>query len=217
MDCSGFTIRVLSFDNIPSTLLSDLYSMRKKIFYERLNWQVQVQGEYEVDQYDGVNTDYVILFYQAMPVAGVRMINTLNPYMANGIFASYFSQSLPSKSDIIESSRFFVDKMRVKKTGLSSYPVTSILLRAMVEYALESFAVSIITIVSKPMARIVKKSGCLYRTLDVGYINEIEPLHLISIEVTHENLTSLSNLIDTRWPNKNSELCSVHTEFRLNI
>lgn len=211
MDCGGFTIGVFSFNKMPSDLLFDLYSMRKKVFYERLSWKVQVLGEHEVDQYDTVNTDYVVVSYQAMPVAGVRMISTVNPYMANGVFASCFSQSLPSEADVIESSRFFVDKERVKKNGLSCYPITSMLLKAMVDYARKSFAVSIITIVSKPMERIVKNAGCLYSILDIGYINEAEPLYLISIEVTKENLASLSTLIEARWPNKNAGLFSEYT------
>lgn len=200
MDGSGFIARSFSYDTVPDSVLFDLYGMRKRVFYERLNWKVHVQGDHEVDQYDDANADYVILSYRSMPVAGVRMISTLNPYMANGVFSPYFSQPLPCQADIIESSRFFVDKGRVQANGLSSYPLTPMLLKSMVDYAQANGAVTILTIVSKPMARIVKNAGCLYEVYGIGHISEREPLYLINIEVTPANLASLSQSIEARWP-----------------
>lgn len=200
MNSSDFKVRTFSFDTAPDNVLSDLYGLRKRVFHERLNWKVSVQGEYEMDQYDDGHADYLILTHRTMPVAGVRFINTTHPYMANGVFAPYFSRPLPSQSDVVESSRFFVDKERVQAIGLAAYPLTPMLLKAMVHYAENVGASTILTIVSKPMARIVKNAGCIYEVYDVGYISEREPLYLINLEVSTRNLVSLSRTIKARWP-----------------
>jgi len=200
MNGSGFKVRTFSYDTVPDNVLFDLYGMRKRVFHDRLHWKVQVDGHHEIDQYDDANADYVILSDRTMPLAGVRFINTVHPYMANGVFAPYFKQPLPRQADIIESSRFFVDKNRVREAGLAAYPLTPMLIRAMVSYAQNVGASSILTIVSKPMARIVKQAGCLYEVYDVGHISEREPLYLINLEVSSRHLATLSETIKARWP-----------------
>ncbi|MFH7617722.1 acyl-homoserine-lactone synthase, partial [Pseudomonas syringae group genomosp. 7] len=76
--------------------------------------------------------------------------------------------SAPKNTIMAESSRCFVDSVRARSLGFLHAPVTEMLLFSMHNHAALSGLQSIISGVSRAMARIVRKSGWEHRVLAAG-------------------------------------------------
>jgi len=119
----------------PHPWVAELYGLRKHVFADRLNWRVAVRDGIELDEYDSQNTTYLVGLCDGIPLAGVRLINTLEPYMVEGPFRDFFTCVPPKQALMAESSRFFVDKTRSRKLGLAHLPLTEMLLYSMHDHA----------------------------------------------------------------------------------
>lgn len=184
----------------PRTWLPDLYGLRKSVFADRLNWKVNVRNGIEVDEYDTVQAMYIIGAYNGLPLASLRLINTLEPYMLEGPFHDFFAYKPPKNFLIAEVSRFFVDKFRSRALGLASMPLTEMLLLSMHNYAFSVGLKSIITVVSNPMARIVRSAGWQYNILDSGKASLDEKVLLLDMPVTCQNHQRLVARITKKCP-----------------
>lgn len=188
----------VDYANASQELLSNLYGLRKEVFADRLNWKVSVRGDHEVDEYDNAFSTYLVGTCLGVPLASVRLINTVHPYMVEGPFRGFFSHELPKSDLIAESSRFFVDKTRSRALGLGRMPLTEMLLLAMHTHAARAGLDSIITVVSEAMSRIVLKAGWHYETLDVGEASPGETVLLLDMPVSRENDQRLKGVIEAR-------------------
>lgn len=192
--------------NAPHTWLSDLYSLRKSVFADRLNWKVNVRNGIEVDEYDTVQATYIIGAYNGLPLASLRLINTLEPYMLEGPFHDFFAYKPPKNCLIAESSRFFVDKLRSRALGLVNMPLTEMLLLSMHNYAVSVGLTSIITVVNSAMARIVRNAGWQYNMLDSGEARPGEKVLLLDMPVTCQNHQRLVARIAKKCPKPGAAL-----------
>jgi len=197
---SGLGFHAINYLEATSRCLEDLYSVRKEIFADRLNWKVSVSEQLEFDEYDSPQTTYLIGHWEGIPLAGLRLINTLNPYMVEGPFRSFFNAELPKDVLMAESSRFFVDTMRVRHLGLTGLPLTQMLLFAMHNHATTTGLTSIITVVSKAMSRIVHTAGWHYSVLATGEAAPGETVLLLQMPVTPENHQRLLAAIALKYP-----------------
>jgi acyl homoserine lactone synthase len=179
-------------------LMGELYGLRKEVFADRLDWRVMVHDGREIDEYDNPFTTYLVGMYAGLPVASLRLINTQNPYMAEGPFRRFFNHGLPKDQLIAESSRFFVDKTRSKAFGLRRVPITEMLLLAMHSHAVHLGLNSIITVVSQAMARIVLRAGWHYDILDTGNASPREKVLLLNMPVHPENDQRLKKTIESK-------------------
>ncbi|MGY2402164.1 acyl-homoserine-lactone synthase [Pseudomonas sp. SDO5271_S396] len=178
---------VLEYSATPHAWASDLYSLRKQVFADRMNWKVNISGGLEFDEYDNEQTTYLIGAINGIPLAGLRLINTLNPYMVEGPFRDFFRIDPPKHSRMAESSRFFVDKTRSRALDLGHMPLTEMLLFSMHNYAASSGLDSIITVVSNAMGRIVRNAGWHYDVLDSGEASPGEKVLLLNMPVNELN------------------------------
>ncbi|KAA8690642.1 Autoinducer synthesis protein AhlI [Pseudomonas caricapapayae] len=195
---SGFEFQIASYNTMPVTLLETLYSMRKKIFSDRLEWNVRVSHAFEFDEYDSATATYLIGRWNGIPLAGLRLINTCDPYMLEGPFRCFFDYPAPKNTAMAESSRFFVDTARARSLGILHAPLTEMLLFSMHNHAALSGLQSIITVVSKAMARIVRKSGWEHRVLSSGEASPGETVLLLEMPVTADNHQRLLESIALR-------------------
>ncbi|WP_122220716.1 acyl-homoserine-lactone synthase [Pseudomonas syringae group genomosp. 3] len=184
---NGFLFQVASYTDMPVELLESVYALRKKIFSDRLEWDVHVSHAFEFDAYDNVRATYLVGSWNGIALAGLRLINTCDPYMVEGPFRSFFDYQAPKASLVAESSRFFVDTAVARSLGILQAPLTEMLLFSMHNHAASSGLGSIITVVSKAMARIVRKSGWEYRVLSTGEASPGETVLLLDMPVTADN------------------------------
>nr|AAT90822.1 AHL synthase [uncultured proteobacterium QS1] len=184
----------------PHAWLLELYGLRKKVFADRLSWKVNVRNGIELDEYDTDQTVYIVGTRNGLPLASLRLINTLKPYMLEGPFQDFFDYKPPKNCLIAESSRFFVDKIRSRALGLANMPLTEMLLLSMHNYAVSVGVKSIITVVSRAMARIVRTAGWQYNILASGETSEGEKLLLLDMPVTCQNHQQLLVGITKKFP-----------------
>ncbi|MBC2656067.1 acyl-homoserine-lactone synthase [Pseudomonas sp. MSSRFD41] len=188
----------IDYTNASQDLLGNLYGLRKEVFADRLNWKVNVCGNQEVDEYDTPRATYLVGVHTGIPLASLRLINTLHPYMVEGPFRNFFSHPTPKHRLIAESSRFFVDKTRSRALGLQRLPLTEMLLLAMHSHGAHTGLESIITVVSQAMSRIVHRAGWHYEILDSGQATPGERVLLLKMPISADNARSLQAMIATK-------------------
>jgi acyl homoserine lactone synthase len=143
-------------------LLKCMFRLRRRVFKDRLNWDVSSSDGMEIDIFDAFAPIYLVVLHEGVEVIGcVRLLPTTGPTMLSDAFPSLLDgQSPPSNPEILESSRFCVDTNRGGNTfggGLSQ--VTFLLFAAMIEYLCLVQARSIVTVTDLRMERILRRAG----------------------------------------------------------
>ena len=196
----------ISYNDIKEKKHDNIFHLRRETFKDRLNWQVQCKNDMEFDEYDNINTNYIIGSLQSNIICGVRFIRINQPNMITHTFQSCFGEVDFKNGNYIESSRFFVQKDRAKKFLSCDYPISTILLLSMINYSRHHGFDGIYTIVSKAMLSIIKRSGWKFEIIKEGCLSEQEHIYLLFLPVEIENQMELASKISTKLSCSNSEL-----------
>lgn len=91
--------------------LHAMHRLRYRVFKERLNWNVGVNGGYEIDTFDVLRPHYLLLHSFDARVAGcVRLLPSTGRTMLRDTFPMLLEgKTAPEDSRIWESSRFALD------------------------------------------------------------------------------------------------------------
>ncbi|MFN9001699.1 MAG: acyl-homoserine-lactone synthase [Holosporales bacterium] len=143
-------------------LMSAYFSKRYEVFFERLKWKVQCSNGMEKDQYDSLNSTYLIQVNPKHGVSGgVRFLPTTEPYMLKNTFGFLAKDKFkaPEDKNIIESSRFF--SLREPSSDVQSLvsQTTYELVLGMLEYSLINSIKQIITVTDPKIVRIFTRMG----------------------------------------------------------
>lgn len=168
----------VSYEEVKVTYSSEVYRLRKKTFSDRLGWDVVCNLDMEFDEFDNLNTRYIIGMYNGQLVCSVRFTRLEQPNMITHTFNACF-ETVPLPIDGIESSRFFVDKDRARQLHGGHYPLSRVLFLAMINWARHNEYNGIHTIVSRPMLTILKRSGWRVKTLKEAFLSERERIFLV--------------------------------------
>lgn len=143
--------------------LAAMHRLRKRVFHDRLGWDVQLVGDMEVDIYDSLDAHYLV----AMDADGeearmcVRFLPTTGRYMLADTFPVLLhGEPAPRAAALWESSRFAVDLGQ--RSGGSNRGVSTemcALLAAMNELALHKGWAEIITVTDVIIERLIKRAG----------------------------------------------------------
>jgi acyl homoserine lactone synthase len=155
-------IRIVTNDNAEHHV-SNLYQMhriRKAVFKDRLGWDVTVEGELEVDEYDALGPSYLLSIDRYGIINGcVRLMPTTGPNMLRDIFPSFVTKaSVPRGDRVWEASRFAVTGNATRaEAGLSQ--TTYDLLIGVLRFGLSSGICTIACVVDVRMERILRRAG----------------------------------------------------------
>ena len=143
-------------------LLKRMFRLRRRVFKDRLGWDVSSSDGMEIDVFDALGPTYLLALAGHDDVVGcVRLLPTMGPTMLGETFPSLLNgQPLPRDPNVLESSRFCVDTGRGANTlggGLSQ--VTFMLFAAMIEHLSSVQARSIVTVTDLRMERILRRAG----------------------------------------------------------
>lgn len=174
----------------------ELFSLRKSVFKDRLDWAVNCFNGMEFDEYDHPNTTYLLGVHDNTVICSLRLIKIKNPNMITGTFYRYFNQINIPEGNYIESSRFFVDKERVQNMSCNQYPVSTMLFLAALNYSRKFDYEGILTIVSHAIFIIMKRSGWHLTVLEKGLSEKNEKVYLLCLPVDTENQNILINCIN---------------------
>lgn len=143
-------------------LLKAMFGLRRRIFTDRLGWDVSSSGELELDVFDTLHPVYLIATSDDNEVLGsVRLLPTMGPTMLGNCFPDLLGQRpLPCRKDIIESSRFCVDTARaVERVENGLNRATIVLFAAMLETLQRCRGEAIVTVTDVRMERILRRAG----------------------------------------------------------
>lgn len=148
--------------------LADMYRLRYRIFKQRLEWDVQVSGDMEVDEFDALNPCYLLQRSAEGAVTGcVRLLPTTGPTMLRDTFGILLTGSTaPASAQIWESSRFGLDPN--KASGMASQGIakaTYELFAGMIEFGLSRELTDIVTVTDVLMERILRRASWPLRRL----------------------------------------------------
>jgi N-acyl-L-homoserine lactone synthetase len=142
-------------------LLAAMYRLRRRVFKDRLGWNVSVSGDLELDVYDALKPTYVIVVTAGAAIGCVRLLPTTGPTMLGSTFPELLGgQAAPSSARILESSRFCVDTEVAAGLGSNGLNrATFILFAGMMECLRIMDADSIVTVTDTRMERILRRAG----------------------------------------------------------
>ncbi len=88
-----------------------MHRLRRKVFHDRMGWDVAVIRQWEIDGFDVLDPLYVLSVDQNNRVVGtLRLLPTTGFTMINDVFNELLPDNMPIVSPLIwESSRFAVD------------------------------------------------------------------------------------------------------------
>lgn len=91
--------------------MAEYHNLRKRIFHDKLGWDVPIINNWEIDGYDVLDPVYLLsVNAQDRVVGGVRLLPTMSFNMLNDTFPVLLPEGKRIESPLIwESSRFVVD------------------------------------------------------------------------------------------------------------
>ena len=143
-------------------LMMEVHRLRRRVFKDRLGWDVSVSGDMEIDPYDALGPVHLVQLSEAGSVVGcVRFLPTTGPTMLANTFPALLDGGKPPRDlRVFESSRFCVDTERVDKSeshGLRR--ATGCLFAAMIEWGLTRDLSSIVTVTDTRVERILRRAN----------------------------------------------------------
>jgi acyl homoserine lactone synthase len=142
--------------------LSEMHRLRFRVFKERLDWDVQISGDMEIDEFDGLHPAYLIQRASDNRVQGcVRLLPSTGSTMLRDIFPILLDGApVPTSPTIWESSRFAIDiRPDTPKTTHGLATATYELFAGMIEFGLARQLTEIVTVTDARMERILRRAG----------------------------------------------------------
>jgi len=148
--------------------LTEMHRLRYRVFKERLNWDVTVSGDLEIDEYDALNPIYLLHCNSAGRVeGGVRFLPTTGPNMLRNSFPALLGPNpAPQSPRIWESSRFSLDiDAALQKTASGLSQATLELIAGMLEFGVQRDLTDIVTVTDVRIERILRRASVPWRRL----------------------------------------------------
>jgi acyl homoserine lactone synthase len=145
--------------------LDQMFRLRKRVFADRLKWEVGTYGHYEIDSYDMQKPLYVLAMDEAgrNVLGSLRLLPTTGPNMLADTFYELLPDGRPYRSPTVwESSRYCVDTDAANALGTKGLSYTTAeLLLALCEIGLTAGLGFIVTVIDLRMERILRRLNCM--------------------------------------------------------
>lgn len=144
-------------------LLDEMFSLRARVFRDRLQWDVEVHDGKEVDRFDSDDPLYILSVNEdtGQLEGSVRLLPTTGPNMLRDVFPILLPEGEIVESPIIwESSRFCIEPDMDHEGGGRINRVTTELLCGLVEVGLRANLSHIVSVYDARMARIFRAANC---------------------------------------------------------
>ena len=174
--------------------LAEMHRLRYRVFKGRLDWDVRVCGDMEIDRFDSLGPVYLIQRDGEFHISGcVRLLPTTGQTMLRDVFADLLDgRSAPASPTIWESSRFAVDLSPSTPQAVAGIArATFELFAGMVEFGLSRCLTDIVTVTDVRMERILRRATWPLRRL--GSPRTIGSTRSVAgyLDVSHESLARL--------------------------
>jgi acyl homoserine lactone synthase len=159
-----------------STLLNDMFRLRKRVFHDRLGWDVQIADGLETDLFDDLDPAHVVSVDDEGNVVGcMRLLQTTGPHMLADVFSSLLDGEPPLRSSTVwEATRFCVDTQRLaggRGRNSISYVTSEVMIGAF-EFAMAAGVQDAVAVIDPVMNRVMQRSG----NAPYGYLGSPKPM-----------------------------------------
>ncbi len=144
-----------------NTLIA-MHQLRYRVFKERLDWDVHISGDMEIDDFDALHPAYLTQLADDGRIQGsVRLLPTVGPTMLRDTFPVLLAgRSAPANPSTWESSRFAVDIPADAPKGEHGIArATYELFAGVIEFGLSRRLTDIVTVTDARMERILRRAG----------------------------------------------------------
>jgi N-acyl-L-homoserine lactone synthetase len=145
-----------------SNEIAEMHRLRYRVFRERLDWEVQVSGDMEIDEFDAFQPYYLLQRAGDGCIQGcVRLLPSTGPTMLRDTFPILLDGApSPTSPTIWESSRFALDvDADAPKAAHGLAIATYELFAGMIEFGLSRQLADIVTVTDVRMERILRRAG----------------------------------------------------------
>ncbi|WP_375784925.1 acyl-homoserine-lactone synthase [Bradyrhizobium sp. Pha-3] len=148
--------------------LTEMHRLRYRVFKQRLDWNVEVSGDIEVDEFDVLRPVHLLHRSTDGRIHGcVRLLPSTGPTMLRDTFPILLDgQAAPRSAQVWESSRFALDVPHdAPRAGGGLAAATYELFAGMVEFGLSTGLTKIVTVTDARMDRVLRRAGWPLRSI----------------------------------------------------
>ena len=146
-----------------SALLDQSFRPRKRVFFDRLGWDVPVEGNRERDAYDDLGPAYLMWCDAAANTlyGTVRLMPTTGPTLLFDVFRSTFPDVALSAPGVWEGTRMCIDEFAIQRDfpDLSPARAFSFLLLALCECGIDHGIHTLVSNYEPHFRRIYQRAG----------------------------------------------------------
>lgn len=142
--------------------IAAIHRLRYRVFKGRLDWDVQISGDMEIDEFDALHPVYLVQRASDNRVQGcVRLLPSTGPIMLRETFPVLLDgNTVPANPAVWESSRFALDLASDPRDTIHGVArATYELFAGMIEFGLSRQLTDIVTVTDARMERILRRAG----------------------------------------------------------
>ncbi|MFT7433010.1 MAG: N-acyl-L-homoserine lactone synthetase [Alphaproteobacteria bacterium] len=153
--------------------LESMFQLRKKVFIDKLGWDIEPVGDMEIDQFDTCEAHYLIyLDKDSNAVGSTRLIPTTEPYILGDIFSSLVEiEEVPRCASTWETTRFCADRQ------YAPMDVSCILMAGMIEFAYELRIKNYVSVTDVRLEKQIQRCG--WTPLRLGSVQNINGCRVV--------------------------------------
>jgi N-acyl-L-homoserine lactone synthetase len=181
----------------------EMHRLRYRVFKERLDWDVHISGDMEIDAFDALHPAYLLQRAEDGQIRGcVRLLPSSGPTMLRDTFPVLLAgQPAPASSTIWESSRFSLDvSSDAPKAASGLARATLELFAGVIEFGLSRGLTDIVTVTDVRMERILRRATWPLRR--VGEPKRLGVTMAVAgyLEISFDSLANVRNAGDFKGP-----------------
>ena len=185
---------------ISEKVLKKMYQLRHDVFFKKLGWRVDTQGDEERDDYDHLSPHYMVSMENQVAVGCWRLLPTSGPYMLKNTFTDLLrGEDAPDSADVWELSRFAVTKPAQRYRGqILLGTVAYEMLERLIMFADLRGIREYVTVVSTSVERLMTSNGLSLLRLGDGEVSDVDGIPSVGcrIAVDQQTRDTVSNFLD---------------------
>lgn len=178
------------------SLINQFFALRKRVFFDQLEWNVPVSGDIEKDEYDEIGATYLIWCSDDLSTVygGLRLLPTSGPTLLHDVFhATHGKNPNLARPDVWEGTRMCVDEIAIRRDlgGVDPAKAFNLLFVALCEMAVDLGVSRLVSNFEACMARVYRRAGLKFDMHGCAQEYGRRPVYCASFEVSRDILDGL--------------------------
>lgn len=188
-----------------SNLMRQAFELRKKVFADKLGWDVPVNGNQERDEYDDLGASYLVWCSDDRKTLYglVRLMPTNGPTLLHDVFhATHGRNPVLIDPQVWEGTRMCLDDARIARDfpALDAAQAFNLLFLALCEAALNLGIKRLVSNFEACMSRIYRRAGLNFELHGRADGYGAKPVYCASFEVSRDVLAGMRARIGIDMP-----------------